>query len=478
MRVILLQLLLVIGLIIPSTFYGQHLVGTDYLGVFPKSIISLFGLPDVKYDVDMYKVRYNTIDLNGQPVIASGMIAVPVNPACDSLPMALYAHGTVLKRDNVPSANNQESALGKAIASKGYVVAMPDYLGLGDLPGLHPYQHGLSQATTCVDILRATSEFINDSLSFDYSHETFLTGYSQGGHAAMATAKYIKDNQLQSEFHIAGAAPLSGAYHISKRQTDELLLDVPYNSPGYIVYLLLSYQEVYGNIFSTNSEILQTPYDNTVPPMFDGNQVISNVHAVLPNQTSQYLNPTFLNSFKADSITKSTPMWQALLDNDNYDWTPQIPIKMFYCNGDQTVKPENTIDAYDAMIANGATAVFKEDLGNFGHGDCVIPAVKAAIDYFDGLKTNCAPITGVPECVCGVQDVLVYPVPASNEINIDWPHSKSLFIEIYNAAGKRVYSDQIDSYTTVSTVNWNTGVYTIIFSSEGQYQTKKFTILH
>jgi acetyl esterase/lipase len=478
MRIILFQILFGISIILPSTVYSQHLVSTDYLGMFSKSIITLFGLSDVKYDIDMYKVRYNTTDLNGQPIIASGMIAVPVNPTCDSLPIALYAHGTVLKRDNVPSANNQESALGKAFASKGYVVAMPDYLGLGDLQGLHPYQHALSEATTSIDILRATKEFINDSLAFDYSNETFLTGYSQGGHAAMATAKYIKDNQLQNEFNIAGAAPLSGAYHISKRQTDELLLDIPYGSPDYIVYLLLSFQEVYGNIFNNYSDILQSPYDNTIPPMFDGNQVISNIHTALPNQTSQYLNPTFLNGFIADSNTKTTPMWQALLDNDNHDWTPQIPIKMFYCNGDQTVKPQNTLDAYDAMIANGATAVFKEDLGNLGHGDCVIPAIKGAIDYFESLRTDCAPITEVPECICLPENTLLYPIPASNELNIDWPYSTSVRIEIYNTTGTRVYANEINSFSIISTKNWSSGVYSIIFTSGNLYETKKFTVIH
>jgi len=474
---ILSRVIFFLLLISPTLSFTQHLQSTEYLGVFSKSIITLFGLQDAKYDVDMYKVRYNTTDLNGNPVVASGMFAVPVNPTCDSLPIALYAHGTVLKRDNVPSANNPESALGKAMASMGYIVAMPDYLGLGDLPGLHPYQHAQSEATVSIDLLRAAKEFMQDSLLMDFSNEMFLTGYSQGGHAAMATARYIQDNQLESELPVAGAAPLSGAYHISKRQTDELLLDIPYDSPGYIVYLLLSFQEVYGNIFTSYSDILQSPYDTVVPPMFDGNQIISNVHSVLPNQVSQYLNPTFLNGFIADSATKNTPMWQALLDNDNHDWTPQFPIKMLYCRGDQTVKPENTLDAYDAMIANGATAVFKEDMGNFDHGDCVLPAMLGAIDYFEGLRTDCdSSITFVPECICATEEIQIYPIPATNELNIDWPYSPSMHIEIYNINGKKVYSGQANSFTTISTINWSSGVYSIVFSSDTHIKTQKFTI--
>ncbi|UTW65549.1 T9SS type A sorting domain-containing protein [bacterium SCSIO 12643] len=474
---ILSRIIFFLLLISPTLSFSQYLQSTEYLGVFSKSIITLFGLQDAKYDVDMYKVRYHTTDLNGNPVVASGMFAVPINPTCDSLPIALYAHGTVLKRDNVPSANNPESALGKAIASMGYIVAMPDYLGLGDLPGLHPYQHGMSEATTSVDILRAAKEFMQDSLPIDFSNEMFLTGYSQGGHAAMATAKYIQDNQLESELPVAGAAPLSGAYHISKRQTDELLLDIPYDSPGYIVYLLLSFQEVYGNIFTNYSDILQSPYDTSIPPMYDGNQIISNIHAVLPNQVSQYLNPTFLNGFIADSATKNTPMWQALLDNDNHDWTPQFPIKMLYCRGDQTVKPENTLDAYDAMIANGATAVFKEDIGDFDHGDCIIPAMLGAIDYFETLRTDCdSTITLVPECICMPEGINIYPIPTRDVLNVDSWVSHTVHMEIYNINGKLIYSGRVDSNTKISTTNWSTGMYTIIFSSDSYFETKKFTI--
>jgi hypothetical protein len=37
--------------------------------------------------------------------------------------------------------------------------AMPDYIGMGGSPGLHPYVHAASEATASIDMIRAAREF-------------------------------------------------------------------------------------------------------------------------------------------------------------------------------------------------------------------------------------------------------------------------------------------------------------------------------
>lgn len=479
MKSLYTKLILLLFLFTPVLISAQKLVSATDIGVFAKAVITIYGLTDAKYNVRMYKVTYNTTDVDGSPVIASGMICVPINPTCDSLPIALYAHGTVLKRDDVPSANNDESILGKALASKGYVTAMPDYLGLGDLPGLHPYQHAESEAITSIDILLAAKEFIADSMSFTFSNEVFLTGYSQGGHAAMATTKYIQDNNLGSELNVVASAPLSGAFHASKRQTDELLLDIPYNSPGYIPYLIMAYEKVYGGIYTDTSDFLKSPYDTTVAPLYDGNVTMGVIHGMLPKKTSQYLNPTFLNAFIADSSTKTSPMWQALLANDNYDWTPTTKLKMFYCTGDKTVKPENTVDAYNAMIANGATQVFKEDLGStLNHGGCVVPAISNAIDFFEGIRTDCKKPNGVTEMAKLDVDLNMYPNPVTDVLTIELQNESNAQIEIYSLNGQLVFQGNLTQITRIKTNEWKNGTYALRVLSGNAQTLKMFTIIH
>ena len=58
--------------------------------------------PEVLYDVSMYKIIYNTIDMDGNEVIASGVVAYPANVE-QAFPIISWQHGTEVKRDNVSS---------------------------------------------------------------------------------------------------------------------------------------------------------------------------------------------------------------------------------------------------------------------------------------------------------------------------------------------------------------------------------------
>ena len=139
----------------------------------------------------MYKMVYNTVDALGQPTIASGAFLAPSNTPCTDFPMLVYHHGTSLRKIDVPSNDVGETLIGRVFGAGGYFVLMPDYIGMGESPGLHPYCHGESEATATRDMIRAAREFIADSLNMIDNGELFLTGYSQGGHAAMASHKYL-----------------------------------------------------------------------------------------------------------------------------------------------------------------------------------------------------------------------------------------------------------------------------------------------
>ena len=83
----------------------------------------------------MYKMIYNTVDINGQPTIASGAFLVPTNTNCADFPIATYNHGTTLKKDDVPSNDVSETFIGKIFSAGGYFTCMPDYIGMR--VGLH-----------------------------------------------------------------------------------------------------------------------------------------------------------------------------------------------------------------------------------------------------------------------------------------------------------------------------------------------------
>jgi hypothetical protein len=448
---------------------GQYLESATFLSNTPASLLSGF-YNGAQYNVDAYKIRYYTTDVDGSQTIASGALLVPKNTACDSLPLAVYDHGTVLEREAVPSRDNIEATVAKVIASTGAIAVAPDYLGLGDNQGLHPYLHGETQATATIDMMRAAREYLRDSLQIDLNGEVFVSGYSQGGHAAMATVKYIQDNSLQGEFNLLGAGPASGPYNLSSTMLPLLLSNAPYSNPGYVVYLLFAMERVYGNIYNSYSDILDIPYDTLVPPLFDGTYDMNAVNAVLPNQIRDFMQDTVLDNLEADTITFSHPIRQALMANDNYDWNPSFPMELYYCTQDEQVAFQNSLDAEAAMQANGAS-VTAIDKGAFNHGGCFLPALRGALDYFILLRQSCSGV-GLDEM--GDKMVEVYPQPAQNQVRLKGLESEP--IKVFNLNGQLVYEGWLDDSGKLELEGWPVGVYFLKSEHRGDMPAVKIMV--
>jgi hypothetical protein len=448
------------------------LINSTFLGTANRAAFQLLSPLPLEYDADYYKITYNTIDVDGSATIASGMLVVPKVSTETQLPLLAYCHGTVLLDDDVPSRDNVESSLGKIFACDGYAVVMPDYLGLGDHPGVHPYVHAASEATATVDAMRAAKEFMDSEDFLLFNDEVFITGYSQGGHGAMATYKYIQDNNLYDEFNIIGATPCSGPYQMSGVQAQDLLSGEPYSSPGYVVYLLMSYQLAYGNIYNAYSDILQSPYDVIVPPLFDGTHEMFEVNAVLPSEIDSFLNPTFLNAFRADSINKTHPLWQALKDNDNYDWNPERPLRMYYCTADEQVFHENSLEALEAMSLNGAPNTKAVNSGALDHSGCVFPAVSNAAMFMDSLRST---PSSVPEVIAKSLEIAsVYPNPARQFVGI-YCKQKPSSITIYSLTGK-VMQSLNGKLHKLNISSYEPGVYIVSFQFDNDVLYERLII--
>lgn len=442
---------------------AQILVSVEFLNSASAQILG-FVNPAAQYDVDTYKITYNTTDIDGSPTIASGAVMIPVNSGCDLFGLVSYSHGTVLEKDDVPSSNNSESLIPKLMASAGRVATAPDYLGLGVNAGLHPYVHAESEATAAIDLMRAAREFVNDSLTISLNGEVFLTGYSQGGHAAMATAKYIQDNNLLSEFDIKAVGPASGPYNMSGSQSAVLLSNQPYSNPGYVCYLLFAYNRVYGNIFTNYSDILKAPYDQTIPPYFDGTYPMDSVNDKLPSILSDFIQDSVLANLNATAASQNHPIWKALADNDNFDWLPTFPMELYYCTLDEQVNYQNSLVARDSMNANGAASVVAVNNGATNHGGCVSPSISAANAFFNVEGTSCVNI-GIDERMRkGL--VSIYPNPAQNFISFSGLENEAE-VAIYDMQGRFVKSALVEAHAQISISELEKGAYVLRITEKG-----------
>ncbi len=381
-----------------------------------------------------HKIVYRTIDQFGDSTTASGAVYIPTNYACESLPMIAYHHGTEFQENIVPS-HAYYQARAYYFSSTGYIAVLPDYLGMGDHTGLHPYQHWESQATATTDLMRAVMEFIEDLPGYTFNGQIFLTGYSQGGHAAMSTHKYIQENGLENEFNIVASAPLSGAYNLSGAQFDFIFDgDSTYISP-FIPYILASYQLVYGNIYNSFDEIYDAPYASQIENYLnDGTTSFYQWNTMLPANYYHFMQDSVLNNLLADP---AHPINEALQLNDVHNWKPEKPVRMIYCSSDDVVSGTNSIVARDTMQALGATDVMAINIYPPGsHNVCFNHATEYALIWFDSLKNNCGEL-GLPEVGNG-KSLSVYPNPAQNilEVKCEFNEQDIKSVKILDLSGK------------------------------------------
>jgi pimeloyl-ACP methyl ester carboxylesterase len=164
-------------------------------------------------------VLYLSANDNGQPIAVSGTVAIPEGtPPPGGWPVVSWTHGTTgtadicaPSRDDGPSYPDYDyvSRINKTLdiwVKKGYAVLKTDYEGLGT-PGPHPYLIGESEARGAVDIVLAARQ-----LSPDLSRRWVVMGHSQGGQAAIFTAKLAP--LYAPELNLLGAVAIAPASHI------------------------------------------------------------------------------------------------------------------------------------------------------------------------------------------------------------------------------------------------------------------------
>ncbi len=347
------------------------------------------GLPGVilpqSHGVNVYRVIYNTVSYNGTtPTVASGLLCIPQDKSCAS-PLIAYMHGTILKKTDAPSNLVGEYIIGVAMAADGYVSVMPDYLGLGVSPGIHPYVHYLSEATASRDMIRAGRE-ICQQLNIPLNEQVFLTGYSQGGHAALGTHKFLQENH-PFEFQVKASVPMSGPYSLSVIMKELILSDLPYSNPEYLPMVIMTYHEVY-NIYPNISDAIISPYDTLLPIWTSGiytNGWVGNQMELMgANPPKIIVRPEVLDTFSVDS----THIMRVLLkENDVYRWVPQAPVRFLYCSADEQVSYLNSIKAYEYMTAAGAQNLSIQNVDSvLDHFNCAQFAILDMRSFFEPMR--------------------------------------------------------------------------------------------
>jgi hypothetical protein len=236
--------------------------------------------------VDFYHVEFWTLGGAGETTESSGALMVPTGSttACTGpRPIVLYAHGTNAYKalniaDPTVPSNTEGVLIAAMFAAQGYIVVAPNYAGYDiSTLGYHPFLNAAQQSGEMIDILTAARTALPNTFSSATSDsgKLFITGYSEGGHVAMATQRAIQ----QSGATVTAAAPMSGPYALEAFGDALFYGDVDIGSTEFSPLLTTSYQKSYGNIYSAPSDVYSSTFASGIETLLPSDTPLDTIYA-------------------------------------------------------------------------------------------------------------------------------------------------------------------------------------------------------
>ncbi|MES2069089.1 MAG: hypothetical protein V4488_01990 [Pseudomonadota bacterium] len=282
------------------------------------------------YAVDTYKLTYTTTDASGHSVTASGLAAIPRKTTGLASPLLSYQHATAKTDAEAPSNHATADEPAVLFASLGYLVSAADYVGYGASKGSpHPYLLAAPTAASVADFMTASARWRKTAAIAD-NGQLFLTGYSEGAYATIATLRSLTQNQ-------SAASPLPVSTFAGAGPYDVAL------TLNYLLAVISQQNPTLGAIISPG-------FLKNLGANDRANVRKLLLFAALGTQSDISFDPTFLDNFLNDDTAAIAAQ------SSVYDWTPQSPIVFFAGRDDTTVPYANTDSIFQAMSNRGAAA--------------------------------------------------------------------------------------------------------------------------
>ena len=339
-----------------------------------------------RYNVSLRRIVYKTVTPDGRLIDASGLMAYPLKPAGASSPLLSYQHKTLFTDAEVPSSfgPNRDAVLLLALAGSGFIVTMPDYIGyMSSTNEMHTYMHAQGLAAATVDMLRAARHLLAQN-RIATNDQLFLTGFSEGGYATLATQKEMEQN-LPAEFRVTASMPAAGPYDMSGWTS--YFSGASNGFPPMLSFVLVSYDRWYG--WNRINDIYQSPYNNIVASLYDGTKSYGEIGSKLTMDSTALFSKTFRDDFLGSG--KNT-IKTDIAKNDLYNWKPLAPTRLFHGRNDLLVPYSNSTTALAAMKKAGSTSVTlvdcRADAGGLGHNECEGDYLSQVIRWFTSIALN------------------------------------------------------------------------------------------
>jgi hypothetical protein len=338
------------------------------------------------YSVQVFSMNYKT-HYRGEEITASGLVCIPLSDA--KFPVISFQNGTNTYHGNAPTANplNYNYLLLEAMASNGYIILIPDYIGFGASDDkVHPYYQKETTASTVIDMMHACSELVQDKkILAKTADRNYLMGYSQGGWATLSVLEELEKGD-HPDISVTAASCGAGAYDLMAMSNYVLALDT-FPGPVYLPYFVYS-EQVYGALTDQLDKYFNEPYAGRIPGLFDGTHTNGEVNENLNDTISRLLTPGMIQNFA--SGTEFQDLRNVLTENSVSSWPVDAQLRFYHGTIDINVPPVQSQMIYDDFIASGAdpSRVSLLPLEGMTHETGIIPWGINTINWFNELEAK------------------------------------------------------------------------------------------
>ncbi|MBO6168368.1 MAG: alpha/beta hydrolase [Bacteroidales bacterium] len=296
---------------------------------------------------------YTGHDIDGSPLTQSGKLLLPASGPVKNL--IIVSHFTIGANTEAPSETFPFEGI---FASKGYAVAIADYIGFGvTAKRIHPYMHTHSTAESVVDMALAVKPYLEHIGRAPENQEVILFGYSQGGSTTMAVMEMLQ-REHADVFPIKKTYAGGGPYDLAATFDFSMAEDktgIPCAIP--MIVQGVSEGEMLGlkmeDFFKPN---LLANYDEWI-----------NSKKYTVKEINQLINSRSLHEIMTDEGRDKTSastarLYKAMMVNSVLNFRPTSPVYMFHSLDDTTVPFINASRAEEYLKGNN----IEFDFGHYG----------------------------------------------------------------------------------------------------------------
>ncbi len=338
--------------------------------------------PPARYGVTAYRLIYRTVDHNGRPTTASGIVVLP-DGRRGALTAVEYLHGTNATKAYAASVDDTSTdrLVTALFAGAGLVGVAPDYLGLGLGPGPHPYIDTKTETTASADMLLAARTFAARH-GVALKRDVLVTGFSQGGRASIALGRALSRGEA-GPFRLGALQAVAGPYDLLGSELPAAFDGgvAPATAAFYLAYFVTAWNRTVG-LYDDPREAFRAPYAKTVEGLFDGSHPDEEIAAALPDSPDKLFTPEFAQRLQHPTGRLLRALQAA--DQICHDWTPRVPVHLYSGTKDTDVVAANADACATGLRARGAQVTVHSmgAVDHFGTAFAAYPQIVRAFSHW------------------------------------------------------------------------------------------------